>query len=135
MIDEDNVILTLGWPPTINSYYGHARRGKKLVKFVTSHGQKYRDGVIESVHYQLPGLTIDYRMYVEVTLYPPDNRTRDLDNYMKSMLDALTHAKLWTDDSLIDQLFIRRGETVSNGGAVLIEICEAAPILRLPEWM
>jgi hypothetical protein len=29
---------------------------------------------------------------VEILLYPPDNRRRDIDNYTKGLFDALTHA-------------------------------------------
>lgn len=133
-MDNENLIMVLTWPPTINSYYGHTKRGKRLVQYITPKGKRFREQVIESVHQQAPGLHMDYKLYVEVTLYPPDRRIRDLDNYMKALLDALTHSKLWDDDSQIDQLIIHRGETMANGGAVVIEVCEAGPVLRWPDW-
>ncbi|NBW23084.1 MAG: RusA family crossover junction endodeoxyribonuclease, partial [Caulobacteraceae bacterium] len=40
--------------------------------------------------------------------FPPDKRKRDLDNVLKSLLDALTHANVWDDDSQIDDLRIYR---------------------------
>jgi crossover junction endodeoxyribonuclease RusA len=66
---------------------------------------------------------------MEVYLFPPDRRKRDLDNYMKGLLDALTVAELWTDDSLVDQLHIFRGEIVS-GGSVRVEISDGGPVVR-----
>jgi crossover junction endodeoxyribonuclease RusA len=35
---------------------------------------------------------------VEILLYPPDNRRRDIDNYTKGLFDALTHARVWEDE-------------------------------------
>jgi crossover junction endodeoxyribonuclease RusA len=61
-------------------------------------------------------------------LYPPDSRTRDLDNYLKALLDACTHAGLWDDDQLIDQLFVYRGITVKSGN-VRMSISEAGPLI------
>lgn len=132
MLEED-LTLFLHWPPTINSYYGHTKRGKSMVQYITAKGKQFRENIIESVHEQVPGLHIDERMYVEVTLYPPDRRIRDLDNYMKALLDALTHSKLWEDDSLIDQLVIHRGVQTTRG-AVVIEISPAAPLIPWPDW-
>jgi len=50
-----------------------------------------------------------------VILYPPDARRRDLDNYMKALLDALTQAKVWLDDEQVDSLDIHRGKLVKGG--------------------
>ncbi|NBW22487.1 MAG: RusA family crossover junction endodeoxyribonuclease, partial [Caulobacteraceae bacterium] len=36
---------------------------------------------------------------VVIEAFPPDRRKRDLDNILKSLLDALTHAGVWEDDS------------------------------------
>ena len=122
---ENDVILHLPWPPTVNSYYGTARSGHK---YVAKKGVAFRDAVESALHEQAPRLNIDTSMFVEVYLYPPDKRKRDLDNYMKALLDALTLAKLWEDDSLIDQLHIYRGVTV-KGGLVCISISDGAPVL------
>lgn len=56
------------------------------------------------------------RLDVGVQLYPPDRRVRDLDNFgTKSLLDALTHAGIIEDDSLIDRLLIERMPVVKGG--------------------
>ncbi|MCV5079210.1 RusA family crossover junction endodeoxyribonuclease, partial [Escherichia coli] len=41
---------------------------------------------------------------VEIVLFPPDNRIRDLDNYNKALFDALTHAGVWEDDSQVKRM-------------------------------
>jgi crossover junction endodeoxyribonuclease RusA len=91
----------------------------------------YRSRAIDAIKQQVPLVSIDYRMYCEVVLFPPDRRDRDLDNYMKALLDAATHAGLWDDDSLIDQLAIYRG-SVLKGGLVKLEIAHAGPIISSP---
>jgi len=90
----------------------------------------YREKVVESINEQAPGLHLDEKIFVDVKLYPPDARKRDLDNYMKGLLDALTESKLWEDDSLIDQLHIYRGNR-TIGGAVIVEISEGGPLMTL----
>ena len=68
-------------------------------------------------------------------LYPPDVRHRDLDNYMKCLLDALTHDQdtdrlgVWIDDKRIDQLLIFRG-TKQRGGFVELYISDAGPVIN-----
>lgn len=71
----------------------------------------------------LHALGIEQRLCVSILLYPPDRRVRDLDNYFKALLDALTHTNLWLDDSQIDELRIVRGE-VKKGGECLVRISE-----------
>jgi crossover junction endodeoxyribonuclease RusA len=50
------------------------------------------------------------RVGVTMELYPPDRRKRDIDNYCKGPLDALTHAGVWEDDEQIDELHIYKRE-------------------------
>lgn len=48
------------------------------------------------------------RLSIKIEASPPDRRTRDLDNILKSLLDAITHAKLIEDDSQFDDIRIIR---------------------------
>jgi len=127
-----NYEFYLPFPPTVNNYYVKTQRGM----FISQKGRKYREATAEALNGQLPSVHIDEPMLLEVVLYPPDKRKRDLDNYMKSMLDACTQAGLWEDDSLINQLFIYRGQVAKPSGNVFIRISEAAPVIpigyRLP---
>jgi crossover junction endodeoxyribonuclease RusA len=45
---------------------------------------------------------------LSMELYPPDNRKRDVDNSLKSCLDALMYGKLYADDSLITKLVVEK---------------------------
>lgn len=124
---DNDVILYLPWPPTVNSYYKVARSG---VRYLDKSVGIFRRAIAEEINEQCPGLYLDEPLFMEVYLFPPDKRKRDLDNYMKGLLDALTEAELWEDDSLIHQLHIYRGERVERG-KVRVEISEAGPIMRI----
>ena len=54
------------------------------------------------------------RLSVLINAYPPDRRKRDLDNILKSLLDALQHARVYPDDSQIDRLTIIRNEALEG---------------------
>ena len=120
----NEIIIYLPWPPTINSYYKPVNGGLYLSK----KGRMYREAVAEAVREQVPDVQLGNRVMVEITMYPPDNRTRDLDNYKKALFDSLTHCDIWEDDSLIDQDFTYRGVVV-KGGVIKIEINQAGPIM------
>lgn len=122
----EDIVLYLPWPPTVNSYYKMTRHGQR---YLDTKVREFRELVAASINEQAPGLTLDEHIFMEVYLFPPDRRKRDLDNYMKGLLDSMTEAGLWADDSLIDQLHIYRGEVVKLG-SVKVEISEAGPIIK-----
>ena len=120
-----DIQLILPFPPTINSYYVQTKRGR----FISKTGRKFRLTVAQDVREQLGSMDIiEDRLLVEVTLFVPDKRIRDVDNYMKPLLDACTEAGVWEDDRLIDQLFIYRGALVPKG-RTLLTISEAGPLI------
>jgi len=130
-LTEDIILdieLYLPWPPTVNDYYGVRIVKKRRIPYIKAKGKLFRGACEQQIAEQVGYLNIGDNLLVEVELYPPDRRRRDLDNYMKPLLDAITHAKVWEDDSQIDQLFIYRGDTVKQG-AVIVKICLAGPVL------
>lgn len=123
---EKDVVLYLPWPPSVNDYYKSGRQGQR---YVSSRVREYRAAVLEAIAEQAPGLCLDHALFMEVYLFPPDRRKRDVDNGMKGLLDALTEAGLWEDDSLVDQLHIYRG-VIIKGGSVRVELSEAGPLIQ-----
>lgn len=121
-----NIEFYVPFPPTVNSYYVKTKRGV----FISQKGRKFREDVAEAISQQLPGLVIESvdRLMMECVLFVPDERRRDVDNYNKSLLDALKHAGLFEDDSQIDQLFVYRGAKV-YGGSVFIRLGDAGPVI------
>ena len=89
------VELELPWPPSLNHYYRHV--GPRVL--ISRDGRKYRENVT-AIARRTGHATFKCPVQVELDLYPPDNRRRDIDNSQKSLLDALTCAGVYEDDSL-----------------------------------
>ena len=120
-----NIELYLPFPPSINNYYVKSKSGGK---FISVKGKKFRADVHEAIIEQAPALRISGKVLIETVLFPPDLRRRDIDNFVKPLLDALTHAEVWDDDSQIDQHFNYRGVKV-YGGQTLLRITDAGPLI------
>ena len=112
----NHIKITLPYPPSVNHYWGQL--GSK--KFLGKKGKEFREAVILSV-YNARKVGLNGRLHIEVYLYPPDKRKRDIDNVLKSLLDALEHAHVYENDSQIDWLCVTRMEVVS-GGSCTVEI-------------
>lgn len=115
------MILALPYPPSLNRYY-RTVKGRILI---SAEGRKYRETVGDYIAESRSAAALAGRLAVEISVFPPDKRRRDIDNLMKGMLDALTHAGVWQDDSQIDLLMIRRGEPCF-GGQVQVHVRELA---------
>lgn len=94
--------ITVPWPPSINHYWRNFR-GRMVI---SAEGRKYREAIIQQVWFEgkIKRITGDVKVTIEA--FRPDERRRDLDNLLKSTLDALAHAGLYEDDSQIRDLRI-----------------------------
>ena len=114
--------IELPFPPSLNAYYRHPSKGPLAGRhLISAKGREYRSEVIRRIapmNYSARG-----RLAVVITCHAPDKRRRDLDNLVKGLNDALTHAGLWADDEQIDDLRIIRGANVS-GGKVVVSVRE-----------
>jgi len=110
------VNLTLPWPPTVNLYWRPIATGRTARLILTKAARKYRANALAAIlSQQAPRFPADTRLAVTITLHPPDRRKRDVDNFNKGILDALTFARVYADDSQIDDLRILRGSTCKGG--------------------
>lgn len=119
--------LTLPWPPSVNRYWRHPSTGKLAGRhLISTDGRKYREQVAAMTMLQTNAHYAG-SLIVDITANRPDNRRRDLDNLLKAILDSLTHAGIWSDDSQISDLRIKWGEKVVPDGSIEIvissEIC------------
>ena len=112
----NHIKITLPYPPSVNHYWGQL--GSK--KFLGKKGKEFREAVILSV-YNARKVGLNGRLHIEVYLYPPDKRKRDIDNVLKPLLDAMEHAGCYENDSQIDKLCVTRRE-VMLGGSCYVEI-------------
>jgi len=110
--------LELPFPPSVNHYYRHWR-GRTLI---SREGRRFRQRVVSILAAR--GLRMMSRpLEVEVDVYPPDRRRRDIDNVQKSLFDAIQHAGVYRDDSQIVRLVIEKRECVP-GGKTIVRIQE-----------
>lgn len=121
--------FTLPWPPSINSMYqqgiiGGVHKKARASMFLSKAGKDYRQVAADAIDEQhVPRRSLNGRLAVTAIAYPPDARTRDLDNLWKSALDVLKHCNVITDDGHIDDLHVRRAHQV-KGGSFAITVSE-----------
>lgn len=75
-------------------------RTKKVIKYV--------DDVRYLILHQGLKPLENKRLRLDLFVFPPDNKRRDIDNLCKAVLDALQHSGLYADDFLIQQLYVER---------------------------
>lgn len=111
--------ITLPWPPSVNHYW---RRSKNGMMHISAEGLAFREAVGWNALQQNAPKQLTGDLIVDIEAFMPDKRRRDLDNILKALLDALTHADVWFDDSQIVDLRIRKAKTI--GGMVKVKISQ-----------
>ena len=116
--------LNLPFPPSVNTYWRAPNKGPLAGRHLISEkGRKFRSDAAASVIEQLRRLPKPLLgdLSVHVVLFPPDKARRDLDNYLKTLFDAMTHAHVWKDDIQIKHMEVSWGP-VQPGGSVCLTI-------------
>lgn len=117
-------VIKLPIPPTANTYWRHV--GNKVL--LSRAGRQYRSVVwIAVVRHHRLAAPMTGRLQVSVSLFAPDRRRRDLDNLLKSLLDALAKAGVYGDDSQIDRLIIDRKRVDADDPHITVEVGELQP--------
>lgn len=107
---KKQITFSIPFPPSVNHYYKPCRWGSRVGIRLDAHARQYRLDVIAAIYSEFGRLKpIEKRLRVVFVAVMPDRRKRDLSNYLKAPEDALTHARVWVDDELIDDLRIVRG--------------------------
>lgn len=86
--------VELPYPPSINHYW--RRVGPKTL--ISREGRRFRARVV-AILAAMRVRPLAGDLAVEVEVYPPDRRRRDIDNVQKALLDALAHGGAYADDS------------------------------------
>lgn len=121
------ISLDLPWPPSVNGYFIPVRACGFVRLSLSPAGRAYRKDAMHAIRSVLgPPVTTLQSVRVDIELRPPDRRKRDIDNHIKAVFDAITHAKLWGDDGQVDELTVRRGR-VKRGGMATVLITELDP--------
>jgi len=93
--------LHLPYPPSVNHYW--RRVGAKTL--ISREGRRFREEVVAKIS-QRKVRAISGPVRVHILACRPDKRRRDIDNILKSLLDALGHAGVYEDDSQIWKLSV-----------------------------
>jgi crossover junction endodeoxyribonuclease RusA len=101
--------------------------GSFVSVYVSTKGKQYKARV-SSIVFPLRVKRMTGAIHMAIKMYPPDARRRDVDNILKSLLDALQGAGVYKDDTLIDKLTIERCGKV-EGGKVVVSIEEQGDLL------
>jgi crossover junction endodeoxyribonuclease RusA len=123
-------VINLPFPPSVNSIWRSLGRGRVVL---SEKGRAYRAHVAACVIREraagsLPRTPYDQPVAVEIRATPPNKARRDIDNLPKAIFDALTHAGVWTDDSLVHRLSICWSPGTAGGVAIWITpISESKP--------
>lgn len=112
-----HIQLELPYPPSVNHYWGQAGNHR----FIGKKGKEFRAQVMDAVN-KAGFSALEGRLAVHIALFPPDRRKRDVDNVLKSLLDACEHAGCYENDSQIDELHITRRDVMKGGACTIIII-------------
>ncbi|WP_330539650.1 RusA family crossover junction endodeoxyribonuclease [Aeromonas hydrophila] len=127
MPKADSWTVTLPWPPSTNRIWRNVTVSGKPRTLLSQEGRVYRKVAADvCLVAKLAGKQIPDRLALRLVVQAPDRRARDLDNTVKAVQDALTHAGVWLDDSQIDRLLVERGPVVKGGMvSVTVEVMSA----------
>lgn len=109
-------------PPSVGTYSRHRivqpRTGKSFVQiYPTEEAKAWWDTVASIVagrQLRGPSLELQYIVYL------PDRRRRDIDNFAKCLLDALTKCGAIEDDSLITDIHGHKRIDAANPRTVIV---------------
>lgn len=117
---SDYLEIALPYPPSVNHYWRHTKAG---THYISKEGKAFREQVYRIC--RVVNARFLDKVAIQIAVFPPDNRRRDIDNILKALLDGLVHGKLIEDDSLIMQLHIEKFEPRKDG-LVVVKIKEWA---------
>jgi crossover junction endodeoxyribonuclease RusA len=105
----------------VNTYWRSVPLRGRVRVLISEEGQRYaREVALRCLEQKAPR-DVSGRLAVRLYVEPPDTRIRDIDNLPKAILDALTKAKVWMDDSQVDALHVVRGPKF-RGGRIIATI-------------
>ncbi|HBA3116253.1 TPA: RusA family crossover junction endodeoxyribonuclease [Escherichia coli] len=105
------------WMAAFRESHSQPERNNFLARRERAAGRKFQSAACAAIVEQLRRLPkpTSAPASVEIVLFPPDNRIRDLDNYNKALFDVLTHAGVWEDDSQVKRMLVEWGPVIPEG--------------------
>ena len=121
--------LELPYPPSVNSY----KKVGRIVKTKTGKLYQQRKNTCHTEKFYFDVYMLSKKIMpsewakfcdsaifsVNVYVYPPDNKKRDLDNILKVLLDSLVRAHVIPDDSNIHRLYVEKCNIIEHGKVIV----------------
>lgn len=96
------ICLRLPWPPSVNRIWRTTKTGKM---YMTKEAKAYKHLVwVYAQSLATPKFAITDVLHLGCHCYPPDKRSRDLDNLMKIICDSLQYSGIIPNDKQIKSL-------------------------------
>lgn len=111
--------ILVPWPPSANRIW-RIGNGKAYLSPKYKEFKKNVEAEVRKATGEAPKPLLSGKFDVEITLYPPTRRKRDVDNCVKPILDALTSAGVWRDDEDVWQVLVRRSFVRRSGYAYVV---------------
>lgn len=110
--------IDLPLPPSTNAIW---RRGKHGGVYLAPAVRAFRDEVAWSI--RAAGVKrFEGAIRIVATFHPADKRVFDVDNRIKSLLDALVYADLLEDDRFVTDIHAKKGEVLKPDGKTVLEV-------------
>ena len=120
--DSWTLTMTLPYPPSINKYWLLNRNGSRRL---SADAVDFRNSVISEFYKFSWRNQLTGKCTVVIDEYPKNRIRRDIDNVIKPILDALTHAGVWEDDEQVYKLLVRKHEPdPAKKGYVTVKVKE-----------
>lgn len=114
--------MWLPMPVSNNALHTTTRNGGGII-LTSKARQYYADMQVLLCEYMQNTPKFSGRLAVDLWVYEPDKRKRDINNLTKSLFDALEHCGVYGNDFQIDETHIYRKEVV-KGGKVHVRITQ-----------
>lgn len=119
-------VITLPWPPSLNHNIRHNRGGHHL----SERHKTFRESASGAIYHQvgLPRRPCG-RCRIAIELTPPTRAKRDIDNYIKPILDVLVLTRVLggDDTQFVQEIRVSCVDRTTKGGSCLVRIEELQP--------
>ena len=116
--------IYLPWGPSVNDYYGRSKSGHV---YLHARVKKFRLDVLRAVNEHEGSQVYNGQMGMLIELFPPSKIKYDIDNRCKGILDALEHAGVYPDDSMVMDMRVLKRDKVKFG-QIIVTITELTKI-------
>jgi crossover junction endodeoxyribonuclease RusA len=115
-------IILKGNPASNQTIYGMNCRGSFPTRYMTARGKSIKEQYQWEAKSQHKGRPLEREIEIDIELYFKDKRKKDIDNFGKILLDALTGI-VWKDDSQIYRMTVEKFIDKDNP-RIILEVYE-----------